>query len=186
MENSHRTMNVIDKKDRKLALVIIDVQKKFIIGPDDATLDSAAAHLPMMQSVIQRFREAGRPVIWILYEGDTCLKGITEDTYELLDGFVIADSDTVIVKHHMNSFNETDLAETIKTNDCDAMLIMGMFAQYCVMSTYWAAFDNGVSPYLMKGGLISTEERYCDLAVELCKYYTTEELDENLRLNRKK
>jgi len=61
-----------------------------------------------------------------------------------------------------------------------------MFAQYCVMSTYWAAFDNGVSPYLMKGGLISTEERYCDLAVELCKYYTTEELDENLRLNRKK
>jgi nicotinamidase-related amidase len=186
MENKHRSMKVIDKKDRKLALVIIDVQKKFIIGPDDSTLDSAAAHTPLMLSVIEKFREAGRPVIWILYEGETCLEGITEETYELLDGFSIDDSDIVIVKHHMNSFNETDLAETIKANDCDAMLIMGMFAQYCVMSTYWAAFDNGVSPYLMKGGLLSTEEKYCDLATELCKYYTLDELDENLVKNRKK
>jgi len=180
----HEKMKIVDKKDRRLALVIVDVQKKFIIGADDTTLDSARLHTPMMVSVIERFREAGRPVIWILYEGETCLEGITEDTYELLDGFAIAGSDTVVIKHHMNSFNGTDLADIIHSKDCDAALIMGMFAQYCVMSTYWGAFDNGVSPYLMKGGLISTEDRYCDLAVELCKYYTSEELDENLEKNR--
>ena len=183
MESNHR-MKIVEKKDRRLALVIVDVQKKFITGDDDSTLNSAAAHTPLMLSVIDRFRDAGRPVIWILYEGETCLPGITEETYELLDGFSISDSDKVIVKHHMNSFNETNLAETIKENDCDAMLMMGMFAQHCVMSTYWAAFDNGVSPYLIKGGLLSNEEKYCDLAVELCKYYTSEEVDENLKLHR--
>jgi nicotinamidase-related amidase len=177
-------MKIVEKKDRRLALVIVDVQKMFITGDDDPTLISAAIHTPLMVSVIGRFREAGRPVIWILYEGETCLPGITDETYELLDGFSIADSDKVIIKHHMNSFNETNLAETFKGSDCDAMLMMGMFAQHCVMSTYWAAFDYGVSPYLMKGGLLSNEERYCDLAVELCKYYTSEEVDENLKLHR--
>lgn len=185
MENKHRKMKVVDKKDRRLALVIIDVQKIFITGPDDSTLESAAAHTPLMLSVIERFRNAGRPVIWVLYEGETCLEGVTDDIYELLDGFSIADSDTVVVKHHMNAFNETDLAETIKAKDCDAILIMGMFAQYCVMSSYWAAIDKGISPYMMKGGLLSTEEKYCDLATELCKYYTLDELDENLFKNGK-
>lgn len=174
------SMKMFNKNDRRLALVIVDVQKKFIVGADDSTLDSAKLHTPVMLSVIDRFRKAGRPVIWILYEGPTHLKGITEETYELLDGFSIDDSDIAVVKHHMNSFNDTDLAKTILSKDCDAALIMGMFAQYCVMSTYWGAFDNGVSPYMMKGGLISTEERFCDMAIEMCKHYTSEELDENL------
>ena len=178
------SMKSFDKKDRRLALVIVDVQKKFIVSADDSTLDSAKLHTPMMLSVIDRFRKAGRPVIWILYEGPTHLEGITNETYELLDGFSIDESDTVVIKHHMNSFNETDLAKIILSKDCDAALLMGMFAQYCVMSTYWGAFDNGVSPYMMKGGLISTQERFCDMAVELCKYYTSEELDENLERHR--
>ena len=174
------SMKAVDKKDRRLALVIVDVQKKFIVGADDRTLDSARLHTPMMLSVIDRFRKAGKPVIWVLYEGPTHQKGITDETYELLDGFSIDGSDTVVIKHHMNSFNGTDLAGTILSKGCDAALLMGMFAQHCVMSTYWGAFDCGVSPYMMKGGLISTQERFCDLAVELCKYYTSEELDENL------
>ncbi len=183
MENNH-SMKVIDKKDRRLALVIIDVQKIFIVGDDDATLESAAAHTPMMQSVIERFREAGRPVIWVLYEGETCLPGITDDTYALLDGFSIADTDRVIIKHHMNAFNETDLKDVVRSYDCDAVLLMGMFAQHCVMASYWSAFDNGLSPFMMEGGLISNKENFCDLAFQLCKTLTSEELDENLSLNR--
>ena len=177
-------MRAVDKNIRRLALVIVDVQKKFIVNARDTTLESVSRNLPTMNKVIDMFREAGRPVIWILYEGDTHMEGMTTDTYPLIDGFEMKDTDHVVIKYHMNSFNNTNLSDIIHHNDCDAALIMGMFAQYCAMATYWGAFDKDVSPYFMKGGLISTEERYCELATELCKSYTMEELESNLEKNR--
>jgi isochorismate hydrolase len=61
---------------------------------------------------------------------------------------------------------------------------MGMFAQYCVMASYWGAFDKEVSPYMMKDGLISSDERFCGLAYDLCKTYDLKELESNLKLHR--
>lgn len=172
----HGSSKMVDKNDRKLALLIVDVQKKFILNARDSTLESARIHTPVILRAIDLFRKAGRPVIWILYEGETTLEGITDETRPLLDGFEISDGDRVVIKRHMNSFNGTDLADIAHSEGCDAVLISGMFAQYCVMSTYWGAFDNELSPYMLKGGLISTEERFCDIAEELCKTYTLEEL----------
>ena len=71
---------MVDKKDRRLALVIVDVQKKFIVNAKDTTLESARAHTPCILKVIDMFRKAGRPVIWVLYEGETTLEGITTET----------------------------------------------------------------------------------------------------------
>ena len=178
-------MKVIDKNDRKLALVIVDVQKKFIMKANDSTLDSARIHTPNMLKVIDMFRKAGRPVIWILYDGLTHEEGITKDTMELLDGFEIAESDFVIKKYHMNSFNNTSLSDVIHQSGCDAALLIGMFAQYCVMSTYWGAFDKDVAPYMMKDCLISTDDKFCDLVFQLCKCYDMAELESNLRKNGK-
>ena len=180
------SMKPVDKKVRKLALVIVDVQKKFIIGADDSTLESARLHTETMNKAIDMFRDAGRPVIWILYEGSTCMEGITDDTMQLLDGFEIKDTDHVVKKYHMNSFNNTALSDIILKNDCDAALVMGMFAQYCVMATYWGAFDKGISPYMMKGGLISNNEEAVGMVYELCKTYDLQELAENLEINKKK
>lgn len=179
-------MKVVPKDDRRLALVIVDVQKKFIVDAKDTTLESVRCSKPLMNEVIEKFREAGRPVIWILYEGKTHIEGVTNDSNIMIDGFDIADSDIVVRKYHMNSFYNTNLADVVKSYDCDAILLMGMYAQHCVMATYWGAFDQGLSPYLMKGGLISTDQKYCELAVELCKHFTMEELESNLEIHGKK
>lgn len=183
MSEGH-TSKLIDKNDRRLALVIVDVQKKFIRKGEDPTLVSAERHTPTMQKAIEMFREAGRPVIWVLYEGDPLLEGITMETRSLLDGFEIADTDHVVIKYHMNSFNNTNLSDVILQNGCDSALLMGMFAQYCVMATYWGAFDRDVAPYMLKDGLISTDDKFCDLAYAMCKSYTLEELESNLKLHR--
>ncbi len=175
---------VIDKVDRKLALVIVDVQKKFIMHANDTTLESAKIHTPSMLKVIEMFREAGKPVIWILYDDRSHVEGITNDTMALLDGFEIKDTDIVIKKYHMNSFNNTSLSDVIHKYGCDAALLMGMFAQYCVMSTYWGAFDKDVAPYMMKDCLISTNEKFCDLAFELCKSFDMDELKANFEKNK--
>ena len=176
----------VPKDDRKLALVIVDVQKKFLTGDKDTTMETIRENTPQMLNVISRFREAGRPVIWILYEGETCVQGITDDSDILLDGFKIEEGDSVVRKYHMNSFLNTNLSDVIRSKGCDGALLMGMYAQHCVMSTYWGAFDKDISPYMMEGCLISTDRKYCDLAIELCKHYTMEELESNLRVNSKK
>ena len=175
----------VPKDDRKLALVIVDVQKKFIIDAKDTTLESVSRNTPLMLKVIDMFRAANRPVIWILFEGPTHQDGITDDSNLLLDGFEIKESDYVVRKYHMNSFYNTNLSDIIHSEGCDAALIMGMYAQHCVMATYWGAFDKELSPYLMKDGLISTDEKYCELSVELCKYYSLEELESNLRIHKR-
>jgi nicotinamidase-related amidase len=183
MSKDHSS-RAVDKNDRKLALVIVDAQKKFIAKGKDTTLESVRAHTPTMLKAIDMFRDAGRPVIWILFEGDTLMEGITEDTMALLDGFEIKESDHVVIKYHMNSFNNTNLSDIIHHNGCDAAVFTGMFAQYCVMATYWGAFDRDVSPYMLKDGLISSDEKFCDLAYGLCKTYDLDELESNLRLHR--
>lgn len=175
----------VPKDDRKLALVVVDVQKKFITDAKDTTLESVKANTPLMLKVIDMFRDAGRPVIWILFEGPTHQDGITDDSNILLDGFEIKDGDYVVRKYHMNSFFNTNLSDIILSEGCDAALFTGMYAQHCVMATYWGAFDKGLSPYLMKGGLISTDQKYCDLSVELCKFYTLEELESNLKIHKR-
>ncbi len=181
-----KKMRMVPKDDRRLALVVVDMQKKFIVDAKDTTLNSIASHRGLMTDVIRRFREAGRPVIWVLYEGETHLEGITSETYEMIDGFEIAEGDHVVIKYHMNSFNNTNLSDIAQSYGCDAVLIMGMFAQYCVMATYWGAFDKGLSPYMMKGGLVSTDDRFGDMAYEICKTYDLEELESNLKIHGKK
>ena len=37
---------------------------------------------------------------------------------------------------------------------------------------------------MLKGGLISNNEEMCDKVCELCKFYTMEELEENLKLHK--
>ena len=180
----HVSMKVVDKKERKLALVIVDVQKKFFMEGDEKTPASAELHTPQMKRAIDLFRKAGRPVIWIMFMGPTHQEGITDDSSILLDGFEIKEGDFVVDKYHMNSFHNTTLADIIHQNECDAALFMGMYAQHCVMATYWGAFDKDVSPYMLKGGLISNNEEMCDKVCELCKFYTMEELEENLKLHK--
>ena len=68
----------------------------------------------------------------------------------------------------------------IKKSGCDNILIAGMITQYCVMSTYFAAFDNGLIPFLMEDAIISNDEKMNTAAEQLCKTYNFEEVKENL------
>lgn len=168
-------IDVPDKNERRLALVVVDVQKKFSVGvPFERQIEN-------INKAARMFREAGRPVIFVKYlgashghpdmgpEGDEYFEGIETDS-----------SDITVYKQHMNSFRETELADVIKKNGCDNILIAGMITQYCVMSTYFAAFDNGLIPFLMEGAVISNDEKMNAAAEQLCKTYNFEEVKENL------
>lgn len=169
-------IDIPDKNERRLALVVVDVQKKFSVSvPFEGQIEN-------INKVTSIFREAEKPVIFVKYIGASHGHpdmGVEGDEY--LDGIVTAPSDITVYKQHMNSFRETELADVIKKSGCDSILIAGMITQYCVMSTYFAAFDNGLIPYLMEDACISDDKKMNAAAEQLCKTYTFRELEENIK-----
>ncbi|MCL2148313.1 MAG: cysteine hydrolase [Methanomassiliicoccaceae archaeon] len=168
------------KKDRRIALVVVDVQRKFTGGavPETGNRDI----IETINRAASMFRSDGRTVIFILYDGPChdCMYD-KEDGDEYLHGIVSDPNDIIVRKKHMNSFRNTDLADVVRECGCDSVLLAGMLTQCCVLGTYYGAFDHDLSPYLLAGGTISTDERYNEAASVLCETFTLEEVGENLR-----
>jgi len=177
---NHPTMSneLPDKKDRKIALVVIDVQRKFTGG----TVQEGKEAIKTMNAVSKMFREHNRPVIFVHYDGPChCTAYDKEDGDEYLHGIISGPKDITVHKDRMNSFLGSRLADVIKECGCDSILLVGMVTQCCVLGTYFGAFEFNISPYLLAGGLISTEDKFNDAAYVLCKTFTLEEAEENLR-----
>ena len=107
-----------------------------------------------------------------IYEG--------EDGDEYVSGLSVSPKDIVVHKRHMNSFKDSRLAEVVAGCGCDSILIVGMVAQLCVMATYFGAFDCGITPFMMKGGIIGTDEEkelHCEAVVKL---FDREDVSDNL------
>ena len=168
-----------DKKDRKIALVVVDVQRKFTGGT--ITDEKCKNGISTVNKVASMFRSSGRPVIFIYFDGPCHGTYDKDDGDEYLHGIESDPKDIIVHKEYMDSFQGSRLAEAVKECGCDSVLIAGMVTQYCVLGTYFGAFEYDISPYLLEGGMISTEEKYNMAACTLCKVFTLGDVEENLR-----
>jgi len=169
-----------EKKDRKIALVVVDAQRKFTGGsvPEKGNTEV----VDTINKASEMFRSNSRPVIFICYDGPMhCITYDKEDGDEFLHGIVSDPKDIIVRKKYMNSFKMSDLADVLRGCGCDSMLIAGMITQCCVMATYYGAFDYEISPYMLEGGIIATEEKYNEAAYKLCNTFNLRDVAENLR-----
>lgn len=163
-----------EKKDISMAFAVVDVQKKFTISGQDYS-----AEIEMINKVSTIFRKNGRPVIFIRFDGPShCSQYDGKDGDEYLPGIISDNKDIVVHKGHMNSFSKSGLADVLKDCGCNTMLIAGMFTQACVIGTYYGALDHQISPYLLVGGTIATEERFNEAAYLLCKTLTLGDVED--------
>ena len=169
-----------EKKDRKIAFVVVDVQRKFTGG--SIPEDGIGGKIETINKVANLFRSNDRPVIFIHYDGPCeCSEYSKSDGDEYLHGIVADPRDIRVHKNHMNSFLGSRLADAVRDCGCDSVLLAGMVTQYCVIGTYYGAFEHSISPYLLVGGTIATEDKFDDAAYTLCKTFTVEDVEENLR-----
>ncbi len=172
-------MEFLEKNKRKIALVVIDVQKKFRLERLDETLFKK--HIDIINEATRLFRDAQRPVIFVNYIGNSeCHPYDGEDGDEYFDEIITAETDIIVYKKHMNSFRESELAQVVKATGCDNVLLAGTVTQYCVLATYFSAFDHGLVPYLLQGGCLSNDEAVNQAAELICKTYDLAEVKENL------
>ena len=155
--------------NRKLALVIIDAQRKFCNDRPDWKV-ACEDMVRRINRLIYAFRKAGAPIISVQYEGNTfCRPYEGTDGDEYFRGLAIRPDDITVVKRNMNGFNETDLKKILDAVNVDKILLVGTVTQYCVMSTYFSCFDNHIIPYLGEKATVTTDDSIRDAAEVVCK-----------------
>ncbi|MDR3283210.1 MAG: cysteine hydrolase, partial [Candidatus Methanoplasma sp.] len=166
-----------DKKDLNAALVIVDMQRKFI-PPECADLSAdCKRRLGRINEAIDAFRTADRPVLFVQYEGPSeCVRYPFDDGDEWVEGLHYLPGDAVVRKSGMNSFRGPALADAVRGAGCEGVILAGLVAQYCVIATYFGAFDHDLESYLLEGGSASNDPALAECVERVCKTFTMEDV----------
>ncbi|AGI48227.1 isochorismatase family protein Amidases nicotinamidase -like protein [Thermoplasmatales archaeon BRNA1] len=162
-------MIITDLYGKKMGLVVIDAQRKFCNDRPDWS-EKVDELVFRINRLMFMFRQAGRPVVVVQYEGVThCRPYEGTDGDEYFRGLAVEPGDIVVTKHTMNSFKETDLEDVLRKLGYDMILLCGTVSQYCVMSTYFGALDREIIPYFAHDATISTADEITAASEIVCK-----------------
>lgn len=159
---------IVDKVwGKKLALVVVDPQRKFTIpSPDwDSKRDAAVKGI---NRYARLFREYGMPVIFIRYIGKSHTGYDGEDSEEWLQGLEVEPSDIIVPKENMSCFKQTELADKLHGLGVETIILCGMLTEFCVASTYFTSGDHNIVSYLAHDALLAYQPNGNDAAYVLC------------------
>ena len=130
------------------ALLIIDIQRDYFPGGAYPLVDPEAA-AEHAREVLDRFREAGDPVIHMKHVWDApdaeFMRPGTEGI-EIHPTVAPADGEPVLEKESPNSFLDTPLENELRKRGTEQLVVAGMMSSMCVDATVRAAADLGFSP----------------------------------------
>lgn len=172
--------SLVDITDRRFALVLVDIQSIFT-DETPGLGESIVTRIGTINDAVEGFRRSGLPVVYICYEGlDHSGQEIDPERTGFIDGLLQPEAgEHIIGKIEMDAFLGTDLEDILKDKGCDSVLICGMVAQYCVLATYFGAFQHGFSPYMLENGICSTDEENVRAVEHITKTLSMEELRGN-------
>ena len=127
------------------ALIVIDIQA-FYFPEGMVPLVEPEAAAAQAAKVIAAFRAAGRPVIHVQHlpkDVDTPDPTGIQAQYQIYPEVLPKPGETVIGKHHANSFRDTELLEILKGLGVTRLVVTGMQTHMCVEAAVRAAADYG-------------------------------------------
>ncbi len=139
------------------ALVVVDVQNKFY-NITEGLRNSFDLSRDALNVTINMFREADLPIVFVFFDGGGDCMSNCDNADSVIDGVDFRSGDTVVHKTSMNCFYGSDLSAKLTELGCDSIVLSGMVAHLCVLSTYFSAYDNGFEPYIASGTLAATEQ----------------------------
>jgi nicotinamidase-related amidase len=130
---------------RDAALVLIDCQNTYregvmrLTGVEEAVAEAAR--------LLRRARDAGIPIFHIQHDsGAGSPYDITARIGRISDEVAPRAGETVITKHHPNSFIETELEQQLRAAGKTDLVLAGFMTHMCVNSTARGAFNLGFRP----------------------------------------
>jgi nicotinamidase-related amidase len=132
------------------ALVVIDIQNEYFPG-GALTLPDAERAAGRAAEAIEAARAAGVQVVHIRHEEPDSDEWFVHGSLGAATHAAVApaEGELVVVKHHPNSFIETDLAERLAAFGASRVAFCGMMTSMCVDATVRAAADLGLAPVLV-------------------------------------
>jgi nicotinamidase-related amidase len=132
------------------ALVVIDIQNEYFPG-GALPLPHAERAASRASEAIDAARAAGLPVVHIRHEEPGSDQWFVPGSQGAATHSAVApaDGELVVVKHHPNSFLQTDLAERLAALGAGRVAFCGMMTSMCVDATVRAAADLGLDPVLV-------------------------------------
>lgn len=151
----------------KPALLVIDMQNGWLTF-SPGLKKSVADHIDTVNKVISIFQSANAPIIFTFHS--YAEHGIVKETkeFEIMPEISITKDCKKIIKTHQNAYIKTNLAKIIRENGCDTVMIAGLSALNCVLSTYLATYDENLFPYLVKGAVAGPDEKSVQIAETIC------------------
>ena len=133
----------------KTALLVIDVQQGLF--ERESPIYKEAKFLDILNSVIDRAREAGVPVIFIQHSNDsTLVRG--SRSWKLHQDIQPLKSESIVNKRQGNAFAGTDLKEMLTSLGVKAVVTTGIATQWCVRATTLGALDLGYDVTVISDG----------------------------------
>ena len=143
-----------------VALLVVDMTKPFVEEGPLAT-PNAKAVLPRVAELVNAFRKAKRPVLWVVqghhsveHDRGKRLAGWWKtpmlegtDDVELAAGLEAAEGEKVIIKRRYSAFYETDLELTLRNLGVKQVVLAGTLTNVCPFATAFDAFERDLCVY---------------------------------------
>jgi nicotinamidase-related amidase len=151
----------------KRALVLIDIQNDYfpagkwpLVGIESAA-DNAA-------KLLAAARSAGDLVVHVRHEFPTADAPFFTPGSEgarIHSKVQGSGSEPVVLKHHVNSFRETDLQKILDSHGIDEIVICGAMSHMCVDAGVRAASDLGYSCVVVHDACATRDQQFADKVV---------------------
>jgi len=122
-------------------LIVIDAQREYVDGK--LPLAGIEPSLREAQSLLQRARKAGTPIIHVVHKGGGPLFNADGPYFAVVPQLLPAAGEPVIEKTLPNAFARTALAEALARSGRKNLIVIGYMTHMCVSSTVRAALDLG-------------------------------------------
>jgi len=155
----HYSANSSQKEDSniKTALLIVDIQDFYFPGDGPGLVNAESASLNAKE-ILEIFREKNQLVVHVRHKSDIGFE-IHKNVEPLSD-------EKVITKEEVNSFQNTDLLEYLKTNKISRLVIIGMQTQMCLEAAVRAGHDYGFECIVIQDACATRDLKFNDKIVK--------------------
>jgi nicotinamidase-related amidase len=133
------------------ALMVIDVQKGVV-----AEAYQREAVVANISALVDKAREEGLPIVWVQHSDQHLEKG--SDAWEYVPELARQESEPLVHKTFGDSFEGTDLEETLAKAGVGHLVVTGAQTDACIRSTIHGAFARGYDVTLV-GDAHTTEDQ---------------------------
>ena len=151
----------------KTALLLIDIQKDYFPGGRMELVQPLEAARKAYE-LLQCFREHHQAHVHIQHVSTSStatffLPGT--DGTDIHDSVAHFEGEPLVIKHHPNSFRETNLLELLKSWDVERVIVTGMMTHMCVDATVRAAADFGFQVAVVEDACATRDLKYGDTVI---------------------